>query len=96
MLVKDKVKEKGVEFVFKFLHEEMNCYRNALFPGLVVDIVLKHHQKTGQLTRGVIKDILTKSDYHPRGIKVRLEKTTGNEKDVEIVGRVVNIIYDEV
>ena len=37
-----------------------------------VDVVLKKDQRTGRLTRGVVKDILTNSKYHPHGIKVRL------------------------
>lgn len=41
-------------------------------PGLTVDIVLKQDQRTGKLTRGVVKDILTNSPNHPHGIKVRL------------------------
>lgn len=40
--------------------------------GLTVDVVLKKDQRTGKRTRGVVKDILTNSSYHPRGIKVRL------------------------
>ncbi|MFC4077644.1 YwbE family protein [Salinithrix halophila] len=47
--------------------------RNAIRPGQVVDIVLKADQRTGKRTRGVVKDILTKSSTHPHGIKVRLE-----------------------
>lgn len=47
-------------------------YRNKLHPGLTVDIVLKQNQRTGALTRGEIGEILTKSSYHPHGIKVRL------------------------
>ena len=39
-------------------------------PGLRVDIVLKQDQRAGRLTRGVVKDILTKSSYHPHGVKV--------------------------
>ena len=46
--------------------------RRDLRPGLEVDIVLKKDQRTGNLTRGVVKDILTKSGSHPHGIKVRL------------------------
>ena len=46
--------------------------RNNLLPGLTVDIVLKKDQKTGKLTTGIVKDILTKSGTHPHGIKVRL------------------------
>ncbi|WP_059172590.1 YwbE family protein [Bacillus sp. FJAT-27445] len=41
-------------------------------PGITVDIVLKADQRTGKLTRGIVKDILTKSASHPHGIKVRL------------------------
>jgi len=41
-------------------------------PGMEVDIVLKADQRTGKLTRGVVRDILTKSANHPHGIKVRL------------------------
>ena len=40
---------------------------------MAVFIVLKEDQRTGKLTRGVVKDILTKSATHPHGIKVRLE-----------------------
>lgn len=47
--------------------------RGDIRPGSVVDIVLKVHQRTGQLTRGTVKDILTNSATHSRGIKVRLE-----------------------
>ena len=58
--------------------------RKNVRPGLTVDIVLKQDQRTGRLTRGVVKDVLTKSPYHPHGIKVRLE--TGE------VGRVKEVI----
>jgi len=40
--------------------------------GLLVNIVLKEDQRTGVLTEGVVRDILTKSPKHPHGIKVRL------------------------
>ena len=46
--------------------------RGDIQPGIQVDIVLKKDQRTGKLTRGVVKDILTKSAQHPHGIKVRL------------------------
>ena len=46
--------------------------RKDIKPGLEVDIVLKKNQRTGKLTRGVVKDLLTKSANHPHGIKVRL------------------------
>ena len=58
--------------------------RKDIRPGLTVEIVLKQDQRTGRRTRGVVRDILTKSSQHPHGIKVRLE--TGE------VGRVQEII----
>ncbi len=54
--------------------------------GLAVEIVQKHDQRTGNLTEGVVKRILTKSPNHPHGIKVMLE--TGE------VGRVKNILSE--
>ena len=47
--------------------------RKDISAGIIVDIVLKADQRTGKLTRGVVKDILTNSQTHPRGIKVRLD-----------------------
>lgn len=47
--------------------------RTNVKPGLTVFIVLKKDQRSGKLTKGVVKDILTKSPSHPHGIKVRLE-----------------------
>jgi len=47
--------------------------RALIKPGQKVAIVLKKDQKTGKLTEGIIKDLLTKSPSHPHGIKVRLE-----------------------
>ena len=41
--------------------------------GLEVEIIQKHHQRTGELTKGVVKRILTKSSNHSHGIKVQLE-----------------------
>ncbi|MEO9569972.1 MAG: YwbE family protein [Polaribacter sp.] len=52
--------------------------------GLFVEIVQKPHQRTGELTEGVIAKILTKSPNHPHGIKVKLASG--------LVGRVKNII----
>ena len=57
--------------------------RSDIRPGLRVSIVLKKDQKAGNLTEGIVKDILTKSLHHPHGIKVRLENGE--------VGRVKNI-----
>ncbi len=47
--------------------------RSDIKPGLKVAIVLKQDQRTGKLTEGIVKDILTNSSTHPHGIKVRLE-----------------------
>ncbi|MFD1676209.1 YwbE family protein [Alicyclobacillus fodiniaquatilis] len=58
--------------------------RKDIRPGLEVDIVLKQDQRTGKTTRGIVKDILTKSPTHPHGIKVRLEDGQ--------VGRVQHIV----
>ena len=58
--------------------------RENIKPGLLVAIVLKEDQRTNNLTEGIVKDILTKSPRHPRGIKVRL--VTGE------VGRVKEIL----
>ncbi len=46
--------------------------RNNIKPGLRVAIVLKQDQRTGKLTIGIVKDLLTNSPNHPHGIKVRL------------------------
>jgi uncharacterized repeat protein (TIGR03833 family) len=58
--------------------------RKNIHEGLEVEVVLKQDQRTGKATRGIVKDILTNSQHHPHGIKVRL-------KDGQ-VGRVLNII----
>ncbi|WP_026583237.1 YwbE family protein [Bacillus sp. J33] len=47
--------------------------RASIAPGIKVKIVLKKDQRTGKLTEGTVKDILTNSPSHPHGIKVRLE-----------------------
>ena len=59
--------------------------RALIKPGLNVSVVLKKDQRSGELTEGVVKNILTKSASHPHGIKVRLENG--------LVGRVA-IIHD--
>ncbi|WP_299357462.1 YwbE family protein [Mucilaginibacter sp.] len=61
--------------------------RSDIYPGLEVDIILKKDQRSGKLTRGIVKDLLTSSAYHSRGIKVRLEDGQ--------VGRVAEIIDEE-
>ena len=58
--------------------------RKDVRPGVRVRIVLKEDQRTGRLTDGTVRDVLTKSPHHPHGIKVRLE--TGE------VGRVKEIV----
>jgi uncharacterized repeat protein (TIGR03833 family) len=61
--------------------------RSDIYPGLEVDIILKKDQRSGKLTRGVVKDLLTSSAYHSRGIKVRLEDGQ--------VGRVAEIVEED-
>jgi len=57
--------------------------RISIRPGLRVSIVLKTDQQSGKLTKGIVKDILTKSTVHPHGIKVRLEDgQVGRVKEV--------------
>ena len=60
--------------------------RSDVKPGMLVNIVQKHHQQTGELTEGVVKQLLTSSATHPHGIKVRLE--TGE------VGRVKEVLEE--
>jgi uncharacterized repeat protein (TIGR03833 family) len=62
-------------------------YRQNIHAELHVEIVLKQDQRTGELTEGYVKRILTNSSFHPHGIKVMLE--TGE------VGRVQNILDDD-
>lgn len=61
--------------------------RSDIYPGLEVDIILKKDQRSGVLTRGIVKDLLTSSAYHSRGIKVRLDSGE--------VGRVAYIVAEE-
>ncbi len=58
--------------------------RSNIKPGILVRVVQKQDQQSGKITEGIIKDILTNSPNHPRGIKVRLEDN--------IVGRVKEIL----
>jgi uncharacterized repeat protein (TIGR03833 family) len=52
-------------------------------PGLRVLIVLKKDQRSKRTTQGVVKDVLTKSQTHPHGIKVRLESgEVGRVKEI--------------
>ena len=61
--------------------------RNDIRPGTRVEIILKKDQRTGRRTIGVVKDILTSSAYHSRGIKVRLDDGQ--------VGRVQGVLVAE-
>jgi uncharacterized repeat protein (TIGR03833 family) len=61
--------------------------RASLKPGMTVLIVQKQDQRAGKLTKGIVKDILTKSPKHPHGIKVRLESGE--------VGRVKEIVNEQ-
>ena len=63
---------------------KLGSNRRNIHLGDTVDVVQKRDQRTGKLTRGIVKDILTNSPSHPHGIKVRLQ--TGQ------VGRVQAII----
>ena len=56
--------------------------------GMVVAVVQKHHQRSGELTEGIVQQLLTKSPEHPHGIKVRLQSGE--------VGRVKEIVDDEI
>ncbi|MCO6509636.1 MAG: YwbE family protein [Aridibacter famidurans] len=60
--------------------------RENVTPGSKVAVVMKQDQRTGEETEGIVRDLLTRSAFHPHGIKVRLEDGT--------VGRVKRIIED--
>jgi uncharacterized repeat protein (TIGR03833 family) len=61
--------------------------RANIKPGMVVNIVLKKDQRTGILTEGVVKDLLTSAPFHHRGIKVRLQDGQ--------IGRVQEILEED-
>ena len=62
----------------------MNITRDKITPGITVQIVQKADQRSGKLTQGIVKRILTSSNFHPHGIKVQLEDGK--------VGRIKNIV----
>ncbi len=62
-------------------------YRKDIYPGLAVAIILKKDQRSGTLTYGIVKSILTSAPYHSRGIKVKLEDGQ--------IGRVTAFVDDE-
>jgi uncharacterized repeat protein (TIGR03833 family) len=58
--------------------------RADIEPGKKVKVVQKQDQRSGKLTEGVVKDILTNSKSHHHGIKVRLESgIVGRVKEIE-------------
>ncbi|MGL4510464.1 YwbE family protein [Cetobacterium sp.] len=60
--------------------------RKDIKAGLKVMIVKKENQRTGKLTEGVVKDILTNSSTHPHGIKVRLQDgTVGRVQEIKTI-----------
>ena len=65
-------------------NQEDGRVRKNVQVGYEVEIVQKHHQRSGELTEGVVKRLLTKSPNHPHGIKVLLD--TGE------VGRVKKVV----
>ncbi len=69
-------------------NEQDGTIRANIKIGYVVEIVQKQHQRSGELTEGIVDKLLTKSPKHTRGIKVRLE--TGE------IGRVQTVIDNEV
>ncbi|MFD1173595.1 YwbE family protein [Oceanobacillus picturae] len=58
-------------------------HRKNIYSGLEVEVILKKDQRSGNRTAGIVKDLLTKSSFHPHGIKVRLED-----------GQVGRVVYD--
>ena len=61
--------------------------RLAIQPGCTVDIIRKEDQRSGKKTRGIVQEILTNSQTHPHGIKVRLMDGR--------VGRIAEIIKSD-
>ncbi|MDB5021259.1 MAG: hypothetical protein JWQ28_2386 [Pedobacter sp.] len=61
--------------------------RSDIYPGLLVDIILKKDQRSGKLTRGTVANLLTSASYHTRGIKVRLDDGQ--------IGRVAGIVEED-
>ena len=61
--------------------------RDDIYPGLEVGIILKKDQRSGDITYGVVKNLLTSAKFHTRGIKVRLEDGQ--------IGRVAEIVEED-
>jgi len=62
----------------------MNITRDKISLGITVQIVQKQDQRSGKLTQGIVKRILTSSHFHPHGIKVQLEDGK--------IGRIQNLV----
>lgn len=75
------IKTRGVYIAIMIINGQN---RKDIYIGLEVEIILKKDQSTGKTTRGIVKDILTNSQNHPHGIKVRLQNGQ--------IGRVQTII----
>lgn len=88
MIIGKKVLLLHVKLILKYIIKNIamkdGTKRADIHPGLAVKIVLKEDQRSGKLTEGIVKDLLTNSHLHPHGIKVRLEDGQ--------VGRVQEII----
>ena len=79
-----KIIEQGIKIRYRNHQSLLNSTRDKINIGITVQIVQKQDQRTGKLTEGVVKRILTSSNFHPHGIKVELD----NGK----IGRVQSII----
>ena len=93
---KNKIRNQSIFFLIPFLYfctknmtdnKISGNSRKNIQIGSEVEIVQKHHQRSGELTEGIVKRILTNSPQHPHGIKVQLD--TGE------VGRVKHVIIEE-
>jgi len=69
------------------MNQQDGTIRTNIHIGYEVEVVQKHHQQSGELTWGIVKQILTKSPKHPHGIKVKLQDG--------IVGRVKIVITED-
>ena len=69
------------------MEKKTGTKRSNIQIGSEVEIVQKHHQRSGELTHGFVSRLLTKSPTHPHGIKVMLE--TGE------VGRVKHVLLND-
>ena len=66
-------------------------------PGLKVSIILKQDQKSGRLTEGVVKDVLTNSVTHPHGIKVRLtDGQVGRVQEINLWNFLLTVMHFQI